>query len=120
MTVKFRSPTGELIHVALTSGHTAVVTPEGNELPAIFHKEAIARGAEPMTGAVPAQAPVAPQFDRKQVIADAIQAALDGSEEADFTKDGKPDLRRLNARLGFQAAREEVDAIWVELTKPAG
>lgn len=115
--MKFRSPTGEPMHIGLTSGHTIIIPPEGVEVPAIFRKEAVARGAEPDTGAQ-ADAVVAPQFERKQVITTAIQAALDGSDEADFTKDGKPDLRRLNSRLGFQASREEVDAIWAEVAKP--
>lgn len=118
MTQKFRSPTDEPLHIALTSGHTAVVKPEGNELAPMFHREAIARGAL-IGDAVATPAGDAPQFDRKQVIADAINGMMDGDNEGDFNEDGKPNLKRLNALIGFQASRSEVDAIFDEITKAA-
>ena len=43
--MKFRSPSDQPIHIALTTGHTAVVPPDGVELDPMFHKEASARGA---------------------------------------------------------------------------
>lgn len=113
--MNFRSPTDESLHVALTSGHTAVVTPEGNELAAMFHREAIARGAVPTTVQHEQTAPAAAQFDRGQVIADALNAMLDGGQEGDFTADGKPHLTKLNARVGFKVAREEADAAWTKV-----
>ena len=116
MTLKFRSPTDEPLHIALTSGHTAVVTPEGNELAPMFQREAISRGA--LTGdEVEQPSGDAPQFDRKQVITDAINGMMDGDNEGDFNEDGKPNLKRLNAVIGFQASRSEVDAIFEDLTK---
>lgn len=117
--MKFRSPTDEPLHIGLTSGHTIVIPPEGIELPQIFRKEAIAQGAEPDTGETDEQqSQAAPQFNRKEAIAKAINEMLDGAAEDDFTKDGKPDLRKLNARVGFQVARDEADAIWGEITAP--
>ncbi|MFN7152939.1 MAG: hypothetical protein ACK4OE_04540 [Acidovorax sp.] len=116
--MKFRSPTDEPLHIALTSGHTAVVTAEGKTLDPMFQREAIARGAlvgdtvAPILGA-------ADQFDRKQIITDALNAMMDGDNPEDFNDDGKPALKRLNARLGFQASRSEVDAVFDELTKNA-
>lgn len=114
--MKFRSPTDEPLHIALTSGHTAVVTPEGVELEPMFRREAIARGA--LAGdEAPSIQGASPQFDRKQVITDAINAMMDGDDEEDFNADGKPALRRLSARVGFQVDREEADAIFEELAK---
>lgn len=116
MPLIFRSPTGEPLHIALTSGHTAIVTPEGNELDAMFRREALARGA--LTG--DDVAPILgekPPFERKQVITDAINSMMDGDNEADFNEDGKPNLKRLNAVVGFQVARTEADAIFDEITK---
>lgn len=46
--MKFRSPGSESLHIALLSGHTLVIPPEGTEVAAEFRREAIARGAEPM------------------------------------------------------------------------
>lgn len=119
MTLKFRSPTDEPLHIGLTSGHTAVITPEGVELEPMFHREAIARGA--LAGdAVPQLEGSGAPFDRKQVIANAINGMMDGDNEGDFNDDGKPNLKRLNALIGFQASRTEVDAIFDEITQAAG
>lgn len=117
--LKFRSPTDTDLHIGLTSGHTAVVTVEGNELPPMFHREAIARGALAGEDAAPILA-AAPAFDRKAIITAAINSMLDGDDKEDFNADGKPALRRVSARVGFQVEREEADAIFEEITKPKG
>lgn len=114
--MKFFAPTEEPIHIALTSGHTAVVTHEGTDLEMMFRREAIARGAN-AEGASAVLQDQTPQFDRKQVITDAINSMMDGDDEKDFTEDGKPNLKRLGARVGFQVARAEADAIFDEITK---
>ena len=122
--MKFRSPTDEPIHVFLVTGHTALVTAEGVELDPMFHREAISKGAIPGS-LTPEQAlmldakPEAPQFDRADHIAKVLKAMLDGDNEGDFNKDGKPDLRAVNAKLGFQASRSEVDAVWAEVSAAA-
>lgn len=122
--MKFRSPTEEAIHVSLTSGHTAVIPQEGVELDAMFHREAIARGAIP--GSLSAEealvlgaAPAARQFDRAEVIAATIKTMVEAGNEADFNGDGKLKLTVLNKKLGFQASREEVDAVWQKLVAEA-
>ena len=112
--MKFRSPTDEPLHVALTTGHTCTIPPEGVDLDPMFQREAIARGA--LAGDDVALVAQAPQFDRKQVITDAINGMMDGDNEGDFNEDGKPNLKRLNAVIGFQASRSEVDAIFEDLT----
>lgn len=122
--MKFRSPTEEAIHVSLVTGHTALIPMEGVELDPMFHREAIAKGAIPGS-LTPEQAlmldakPEAPQFDRADHIAKVLKAMLDGDNEGDFNKDGKPDLRAVNAKLGFQASRSEVDAVWAEVSAAA-
>jgi hypothetical protein len=111
--MKFRSPSDQPIHVALTTGHTAVITPEGGPLDPMFHKEASARGAVAFDEG--SNAPLA-GADRKAAISAAVTAMLDGKEEGDFTAEGKPDLRKLKARAGFAVSREEADAVFAELT----
>ena len=111
--MKFRSPSDQPIHIALTTGHTAVVTPEGVPLDPMFHKEASARGAvafDDNTTIVPS-----PE-DRKAAISAALKGMLDGAAEGDFTAEGKPNLLRLKAAVGFAVTREEADVVFVELT----
>lgn len=116
--MKFRSTTGEEVHISLTTGHTAVVGVELAELEKRFHKEAIARGCLPE--GVEDDAPAAPDgFDRVKVITAALNAMTDGSDEGDFTAAGKPVLAKLNARVGFTVSRSEADAIWDEISKDA-
>lgn len=114
--MKFRSTTGQDVHIGLTSGHTVIITPEGVELDKMFHREAIARECLPV-GMDDAKAAPKPDFDRKQVITDALKAMLDGSEAEDFTAAGKPNLKRLQSRVGFHAERSEVEAIWDAMTE---
>lgn len=110
--MKFRSPSEEPIHVALLTGHTALITPEGVELPPIFHKEASARGAIAFDEG-PGSAVLQPAVDRQAAIAAVIKAMLDGSDAEDFTADGKPNLTKVKARAGFAVTREEADAAFL-------
>lgn len=115
--MKFRSPTKDPVHIGLTSGHTTVVTHEGVELPKIFHREAVARGCLP-EGVSAEAAPVGDAgFERKRVIADALNAMLDGGVEGDFKNDGTPVVNKVIERVGFKVTREEVDAVWAEVSK---
>jgi hypothetical protein len=115
--MKFTPPTDEDMHIALTSGHSIVIKSnggEGTEVPALFAKEAIARGAEPV--GIEKAAPLEGKtYNRAQVIKDAMTAMLDGDEEDNFTNDGKPDLRKLKGITGFHVAREEADKVFAEL-----
>jgi hypothetical protein len=114
--MKFRSTTGEDIHIALTSGQTALIGAEPTELDKVFHKEAIARGALP-EGVDDDKPQASTGFDRGLTIANTINAMLDGGVEGDFNGDGRPNLKKLNERLGFTASREEVDKVWEEISK---
>lgn len=121
--MKFYSPSAEPLQVGLTSGHMAVITSDGVELDPMFHREAVANGAIPETlrgvegidGAAGG-----PVVVRESEIRLAITAMLDGDDEGDFNEDGKPNLNRLKAKLGFSISREEADAIFEELTSKAG
>lgn len=113
--MKFRSTTGTDVHLSLTSGHSAVVTADGSELDQRFHREAIANGCLP-DGIEESNEGHKPDFDRKQIISDALHAMLAGSDPEDFTKQGKPSMSKVNARVGFNVDRSEVDAIWEELS----
>ena len=106
----------EPIHIALLTGHTAVVTVEGTELEPMFHKEAIVRGAL-LEGGRGSDDIAIQQMSRAIAIKDALKAMRDGKAQADFTATGKPDLRKLAARLSFQVGRDEADAIWEEITE---
>ena len=135
--MKFHSPTHDPLHIALTSGHTAVVTHEGVTLDPMFHREAVSRGAIPESmfpgfaagvgdgrldlGALPQ--PVVDSFTdpnnadaaRSAKIRQTITEMMDGSAEGDFNADGKPNLGRLKDRLGFAITREEADAAFADV-----
>lgn len=116
--MNFRSPTEEPIYVGLTSGHTAVVGPTAAPLDQMFRREAIALGCLP-DGVEVVTEDNKPSFDRKKIISEAMVAMLDGSNAEDFTQAGKPNLTRLNSRVGFTVPRDEADAIWDELSAKA-
>lgn len=117
--MKFRSPSDQPIHVALTTGHTACITPEGVELDPMFHKEASARGAVCFDDSASAVTFTMTPEVRKAAICAALTGMLDGKVEDDFTTDGKPNLRKLKERVGFTVTREEADAAFIELTAKA-
>lgn len=112
--MKFRSPSSEPLHVALTSGHTVVVPPEGVELASMFQREAMARGAVLADGGTDE---VHTQIlSRQLTIKEAMIAMIAGASKDDFTADGKPNLVRLKTVTGFQVSREEADAVFDELS----
>lgn len=127
--MKFRSPGNEPMHISLTSGHTLVIPPEGVEVPDMFRREAIARGAEPLAsdGSVVAAASKnddgatgkSTADNRKDLIKEALRTMLNGSNEEDFTAAGTPNLKRLQAVAGFQVSRADADAAWAEVQAEA-
>lgn len=123
--MKFRSPGKESLHLALTSGHTLVIPPEGVEVPDVFRREAISRGAEPMAADGTHLAPVhqpssesggdggqSTEEKRLELIKAALRNMLNGADEEDFTSAGLPNLKRLQHLAGFNVPRAEADAAW--------
>ncbi len=82
----------------------------------MFHKEASARGAVCFDENAHAVALTMTPEVRKAAISAAMKGMLDGANEGDFTADGKPNLVRLKAAVGFSVTRDEADAIFTELT----
>lgn len=113
--MKFRSTTGQDVHIALVSGHTALITEDGVELDKVFHKEAISRGCLP-EGVEKDEDAVVSGFDREKVIKDTMNAMMDGSDEKDFKADGTPNLKSLSTKAGFTVSREEADKAWAEIS----
>ena len=132
------SPFGRVIPVALTSGHTFVVTQEPVGVPSMYVAEAIARGAieaadesansggveasvvaQPVATPATSPAPTDEELAllRATKINEALNSMLDGANEADFTADGKPQLARVKVLAGFAVTRAEVDAAWAEVSK---
>jgi hypothetical protein len=100
------------VQIGLTSGHTFIVprNKEGVEVPQRFRREALSRGCLPV-GMEPEEEE-AQGFDRQAVIKSAINAMLESEEEGLFTGDGKPNLTKLSAKVGFTVERAERDRIW--------
>lgn len=126
--MKFRSPGAAALHIALTSGHTLVIPPEGVSVPTQFRREAISQGAEPLGAdgseatfehadpALTLQGSAAVSTEaRKKMIADALLTMLNGNDEADFTAAGLPNLGKLKVVAGFNVSRAEADAVWAEV-----
>lgn len=114
--MKFKAPTDEPVQINLTSGHTCFIpgadkAPDGVEIHPMFHREAIARGAEPF-GVPSMKLDPGSSPNRTEVITKTLQSMLDGNDEGDFKKDGTPDLNAVSRRCGFKAQREEVEAIF--------
>lgn len=109
--MKFLPPENQPVQIALTSGHIAIVEPEGTDIPKIFHKQAIALGCLPEGVEREASADAKP-FDKSSAIIEAMYAMVDDADESEFTGDGKPDVRALSKRVGFTVTRDERDVAW--------
>lgn len=109
--MKFRSPTDQPIHMALTSGHTFVIGPELVEVPARFHRIAVAEGAIPQgMDAMPPEEQAAET--KMDLIVKSIKTMMDNPGDGDFNNDGRPDVRRLSAVAGFTVLAAERDSAW--------
>ena len=113
--MKFRSPSDEALHVALTSGHTMVIPADGEgiEVPTNFQREAMARGAV-LVGEGTVEVHTQSR-NRQIVLRETLEAMIKGGDKEDFTADGKPNLMRLKAKTGFPVTREEADAAFDEV-----
>ena len=121
--MKFRAPTDQPIHLALTSGHTAIVTQEPVELHAMFAKEAISRGCLPgglsdeeamliATGGLSKD----PGFVRLDKLIEGLNTMLDSADDSMFTQDGRPRVDAVSKVVGFTVSREEVATAWEKVS----
>ena len=117
--ITFRSPTDKPIHLALTTGHTAIVTPEGTDLLEPFHEKAIAAGAVPVGGRSQSPKLKAAMFDRQLTIKEAVTGMASSGNRGDLRRDGSINLERLIDRLGFPVFQEEADALLAEVQTSA-
>lgn len=111
--MKFKTPGVEPVMVGLTSGHTCVIHPEGTDVEPRFRREAIARGCVPVGMGdeyVDAANKPDPTIEEKIVLG--IEKMLDGDDEDAFNADGKPDVRKLSAALGFNVSALQRDQAW--------
>lgn len=83
------------VRVALTSGHTVVISDEWREIPAMFHSEAIALGAE---------------FDKSS--GKIVSAKIESSEEANNRPDSEDDVIR--TAINIMVNREDPDDFTVD------
>lgn len=119
--VPFYSTTGEPVHLALTTGHTAIVdTMEGSEgagspLHPRFHREAVTKGCLPL-GAQEFKLPAEETVPtREGIIGTRLKEMLDGSDEDDFTGAGLPNLNNLTRRCGFKVSKDEMEKVWAKV-----
>lgn len=110
--MKMRSPTDTPIYLALTSGHTLVIGPELVEIPRMFHRMALAEECLPEGVDAPLPAEGEPEATKMDLICKAIRSMLNGNADGDFNNDGRPDVRRLTLKAGFNVSAGERDAAW--------
>jgi hypothetical protein len=117
MSVKLYYPKEGDLHIGLTNGHTFVVPSDaaGAEVPKMFRKEAIARGALPVGMTEDDDAPNT--FDRERAIFTALEQMMNGDEEGAFTTSGLPNLNALAKKVGFTVDRAEMARIWEKVQK---
>ncbi len=114
MSLKFLPPQGEeQMHIALISGHTALVTREGTDLPVMFRKEALSRGCE--VQGVDLADPDKPNADetqksKQELIIDAIDDIMARNLADEMTGDGKPKTDVLSKQAGFTVSAGDRDA----------
>lgn len=119
--MKFRSPMAEPIRVALLSGHTAIIGSEWRELDPIFHREALAKGAQcDKTEIENPDVPVRASkegadkvIDEATEIRKALIAMLSRDEKGDFVAStGLPNLKTVEKLAGFRVEKEAVYAVF--------
>lgn len=122
--MKFRSLDVD-IRIALTSGHVAIIGSEWCELPLMFHKLAIAQGAEfnKESGKLEKEpAPDnshSPPVTHDQVIRTAIERMIGREEDGDFTADNNPNTNIVSDLAGMRCRKEDVMRVYREMLAEA-
>lgn len=124
---KLRSPKGS-IRVALTSGHTIIITEEAREVGELFWAEAYALGAisgdmESKTAVEKIELENAEAFLKsEEASAELLKLLSDLFENPRGALDANnnPIVRKISAMLGRSVKKAEVIAIWKTLEKDKG
>jgi len=114
--MKFKSPTETPVYLGLLSGHTLVIGPTLVEEPQQFHRMAVAEGCIPegMASMPPAEDHAA--ATKQGLIVTAIKKMVAAQKKGDFNNDGRPDVSRLSAHVGFTVLAAERDTAWQTLS----
>lgn len=122
-----KSITGKPVHVALISGHSILIPPEGREVPPELVSDVLKSGhvaaverAKTAQATDEAQAVDGAQDGKLERIKAAIKAALDAGDESFLTDKGIPDARKLEKLVGEPVSAAERDAAWKALQSEAG
>ena len=123
--MKFKSPTGKDIQINLDNGHSGTVFADRFEdLHPMFHREALMAGAitdnMDLKAIESATEEGGTAMVRKDRIRDAIIELLDGGDQENFTQSGQPKLAKVRELVGFGIDREEMMAVWAEITADEG
>lgn len=119
--MKFRSPTETPIRVSLLSGHTAIIGHDWRDLDPIFHRDALASGAQcdakaidnPDVSVESSAEGSAKVTDADAEIRKAIIAMLDREEDGDFVAStGLPNLKTVEKMVGFRVEKERVYSVF--------
>lgn len=118
--MKFRAPTDVPVHLALLSGHAAIVTREWRELPPIFHAEALGKRCEcDKRVLAPKEVSVQSGPEAQNQVADidqhyrnAITTMLERNQEGDFTNDNLPNINVVSSICGFRAEKSDVMRVY--------
>lgn len=118
--MKFRAPGVSPMSIAMLSGHTISISHEeqGTEVPAVFRREALARGCVPVgvdLGDDKKSAPETKTAAEKRIAAirAGMEKMLDSDDESAFGEDGKPDIKKLEKISGVKSiSAAERDEVW--------
>jgi DNA/RNA endonuclease G (NUC1) len=124
-TKKFKSPVETPIRIALISGHVALITKEGIELPDQFWKEAYAAGA--ISGDMESLSTI---DEERKLIEEAKAEKLKEEEELkDFLvkiykdprsyldKDNIPLVRKVSGAMGRRIIKSDMLKVWEQVVK---
>lgn len=112
------------LHVTSLIGYTYTFKKgEPQMVVADMVEECMRYGAVPPEGAEVAETEDTPRratprgADRHNKIKDAIEDLVDRNDRGDFGASGAPNLRALEATLGFKVDKRERDSIWSEVNE---
>lgn len=115
--MRYKSMSEKKIRIASTSGHIIMVGEEFKEVPEHMEPDARAAGciAEDVFNKLTSAENVAEPLtadERIDLIVLSIKEMAADNPEGNFTKNGSPNRKILNAKCGFTVTAEEFDVCW--------